>query len=148
MILLHRAPSLLPVSIIKNLASLKIHTSTKSSIMEPPPAKLRRHENRAAYDLDSASSIFSDCFMAHVSYIDKGLPQCLPMIALLATFEDEPAVYLHGHPTSRLMELVKQWTKDNESKSSETEKEDEDDSFRVCVTATKSTTSTLISSSS
>ncbi|KUJ19345.1 uncharacterized protein LY89DRAFT_695918 [Mollisia scopiformis] len=89
------------------------------------PSELRRHQNRGRYDLESVSSVFDDTFMAHVSYVDNGLPQCLPMIALFHTIGDDTAVYLHGHPSARLMELARQ------NKSYDGEK------IKVCITATK-----------
>ncbi|CZR69325.1 related to flavin-nucleotide-binding protein [Phialocephala subalpina] len=94
------------------------------------PAELRRHQNRGKYDLESVSSVFADSFMAHVSYVDDGLPQCLPMIALFHTIGDETAVYLHGHPSARLMELVKQ------SGGADGELP-EKDKIKVCIAATK-----------
>ncbi|PGH02641.1 hypothetical protein GX51_04524 [Blastomyces parvus] len=103
------------------------------------PAELRRHKERGRYDAESVRSVFSDTFMAHVSYIDDGLPQCLPMIALFRCEEEGEAVYLHGHPSSRLMELVRA----NEAKRKarvergEMQDENEDDRIKVCVTATK-----------
>lgn len=100
------------------------------------PAKLRRHENRGAYDIDSVALVFADSFMAHVSYVDNGLPQCLPMIALFHTIGDSTAVYLHGHPSSRLMELVR--TNTNKKKDEGlTGEEDDDDKIKVCITSTK-----------
>jgi nitroimidazol reductase NimA-like FMN-containing flavoprotein (pyridoxamine 5'-phosphate oxidase superfamily) len=78
------------------------------------PATLRRHPERAKYDLDSVTAVFDQSFFAHVAFVDKaGFPQCVPMIALLKNVEedtdsDKAAVYLHGHPKSALMELVKE----------------------------------------
>ncbi|CAK7216778.1 hypothetical protein SBRCBS47491_002943 [Sporothrix bragantina] len=98
------------------------------------PATLRRYQERGLYDVASAKKVFDDSFIAHVSYIDDGFPACQPMLALIREeWEDaegeEPKnelvtsdedsngrqktayVYLHGHPTTRLMEMVKQATK-------------------------------------
>ncbi|RDW59321.1 pyridoxamine 5'-phosphate oxidase family protein [Aspergillus mulundensis] len=89
------------------------------------PASLRRHTQRGTYDIESAKAVFDDCFTAHVSYVDKGLPQCLPMIALVMKEEAEEAdglehgpaplleegntvVYLHGHPGTRIVELARE----------------------------------------
>ncbi|KAH7412902.1 hypothetical protein BKA64DRAFT_731142 [Cadophora sp. MPI-SDFR-AT-0126] len=57
--------------------------------------------------------VFADTFMAHVSYVDNVLPQCLPIIALFHKVGDITFVYLHGHPSSRLMELVRQKRTEN-----------------------------------
>lgn len=46
--------------------------------------------------------------MAHVSYVDNRLPQCLPMIVLFHKVGDVTSVYLHGLPSARLMELARQ----------------------------------------
>ena len=93
------------------------------------PSELRRHQQRGSYDLESVSSVFDDTFMAHVSYVDKALPQCLPMIALFHKIGDATSVYLHGHPNARLMELVRQ-----NKHGDGTEKEGK---IKVCITATK-----------
>lgn len=93
------------------------------------PAELRRHKNRATYDIDSVASVFADTYFAHVSYIDNDEPQCLPMIALVRKADDQTAVYLHGHPSSRLMELVRG--------KGESEKKE----IKVCITATKGASS-------
>lgn len=99
--------------------------------------------------MESIAPVFSDSFFAHVSYVDNGFPQCLPMIALFRSFGDDqrPSVWLHGHPTARLMELVKQETKAREeSRGSEQlnggaqpegEKDEQDPRVKVCITATK-----------
>jgi hypothetical protein len=126
------------------------------------PSHLRRHTDRASYDLRSVQSVFEDCFMAHVSYVDNGLPACLPMIALIKgeeelevekkTFSTEEynedtmksssvAVYLHGHPSSRLMELVRKASQEAEDKNNgndpfETHSGPEEQ-VKVCITATK-----------
>jgi uncharacterized protein len=92
------------------------------------PAKLRRHEARGQYDVDAVQKVFAETFISHVTYVDNGLPQCLPMIALFRCVGEnqDPVIYLHGHPSSRLMELVR----DNESKGL-------DEKIRVCIAATK-----------
>ncbi|KAF4631723.1 hypothetical protein G7Y89_g6413 [Cudoniella acicularis] len=76
------------------------------------PATLHRHTDRALYDTDTITSVFASTLFAHVAYTDEGgYPHCVPMIALyMCLSEDEneqPAVYLHGHPTTKLMEMVK-----------------------------------------
>ncbi|PVH82423.1 flavin-nucleotide-binding protein [Cadophora sp. DSE1049] len=92
------------------------------------PSELRRHQQRGTYDLESVSSVFADTFMAHVSYVDNGLPQCLPMIALFHKVGDVTSVYLHGHPSARLMELVRQNKNENGM---------EKEKIKVCITSTK-----------
>lgn len=96
------------------------------------PSTLRRHSERATYDVNAVAAIFSDSFFAHVSYVDEGLPQCLPMIALFQVEDDggneNAAVYLHGHPSTRLMELVR---------SRASEGQEATDPIRICITATK-----------
>ncbi|KAL4951938.1 hypothetical protein BDW69DRAFT_201071 [Aspergillus filifer] len=101
------------------------------------PALLRRHGQRGSYDIESAKAVFDDCYMAHVAYVDNGLPQCLPMIALVTTEEDgheskhegneksETVVYLHGHPRMRLAELTRQANRAGS------------EAPKVCITATK-----------
>ncbi|KLJ11248.1 hypothetical protein EMPG_09241 [Blastomyces silverae] len=105
------------------------------------PAELRRHKERGSYDAGSIGSVFSDTFMAHVSYVDDGLPQCLPMIALFRCEEEGEAVYLHGHPSSRLMELVRanevKRKAGIEERGEMRDEKEEDDRVKVCVTATK-----------
>lgn len=97
------------------------------------PATLRRHTERALYDEESIGAVFADSFFAHVSYVDNGFPQNLPMIALFRRFgDDSPSVYLHGHPTARLIELVKQ-----QQKNAEEGFGTDDDEIKVCITATK-----------
>ncbi len=109
------------------------------------PAKLRRHEQRGKYDIESIKAVFEDTFMSHVSYVDNGLPQCLPMIALFRCEGEHqvPVVYLHGHPSSRLMEIVRKKESEraaavdqDDSKKAKEEHQD-DDRIRVCITATK-----------
>ncbi|KAK2802849.1 hypothetical protein FQN51_004111 [Onygenales sp. PD_10] len=101
------------------------------------PSELRRHKDRGRYDTESISALFSDTYMAHVSFIDNGLPQCLPMIALFCDEgEAGEAVYLHGHPSSRLMELIKKNATERTARVERGE-EDIDDRIKVCVTATK-----------
>ncbi|KAH8690126.1 hypothetical protein BGW36DRAFT_364849 [Talaromyces proteolyticus] len=103
------------------------------------PAKLRRHEQRGKYDVDSIQKVFSDTFISHVSYIDNGLPQCVPMIALFhrAGENEDPVIYLHGHPSSRLMEIVRD--KESECATGDDEKLHKipNDKIRVCITSTK-----------
>ncbi|KAL4793889.1 hypothetical protein BDV19DRAFT_390650 [Aspergillus venezuelensis] len=110
------------------------------------PALLRRHGQRGSYDIESAKAVFDDCYMAHVAYVDNGLPQCLPMIALVATEKWretdgtidtqrdlqhegnkklETVVYLHGHPSMKLAELTRQANREGS------------DAPKVCITATK-----------
>ncbi|EEQ86150.2 flavin-nucleotide-binding protein [Blastomyces dermatitidis ER-3] len=103
------------------------------------PAELRRHKERGRYDAESIGSVFSDTFMAHVSYVDHGLPQCLPMIALFRCEEEGEAVYLHGHPSSRLMELVRANEVKRKARIERGEIPDEsgDDRIKVCITTTK-----------
>ncbi|KAL2817074.1 hypothetical protein BDW59DRAFT_182346 [Aspergillus cavernicola] len=103
------------------------------------PATLRRHTQRGTYDIESAKAVFDDCFIAHVSYVDNGLPHCLPMIALVKEEEEEdedndslgneqdPAdgadkkkdkdtvVYLHGHPSTRIVELVREASRETQT---------------------------------
>jgi uncharacterized protein len=104
------------------------------------PSELRRHKDRGSYDINSIEGVFSSSFIAHVSYVDNGLPQCLPMIALFHSVGGDTAVYLHGHPSSRLMELV--WRREKEraerAGAEEQNGNDDDDRIRVCITATKS----------
>ena len=90
-----------------------------------PPSELRRHKERGLYDIEAISSLFSDCYFAHVAYVDEnGSPHCLPMIAVIRTTEEgESAVYLHGHPKAKLMEIVKRNKSEQKTK--------------VCITATK-----------
>jgi nitroimidazol reductase NimA-like FMN-containing flavoprotein (pyridoxamine 5'-phosphate oxidase superfamily) len=126
------------------------------------PAHLRRHGQRGTYDTESVKSVFEDCYMAHVSYIDNGLPACLPMIALVkaeeeleanmdanssedsdrsSTKSNNIAVYLHGHPSSRLMELVRkadeQSIGENNSEAQNQERNQVKEPVKVCITATK-----------
>ncbi|EGC45424.1 conserved hypothetical protein [Histoplasma capsulatum var. duboisii H88] len=109
------------------------------------PAELRRHRERGRYDASSIRAVFSDCFMAHVSYVDGGLPQCLPMIALFRCEDEGEAVYLHGHPSSRLMELVRANEVERKARIERgelghgDEDEYEDERVKVCITATKET---------
>lgn len=90
------------------------------------PALLRRNQIQGRYDLEAVASVFKDSFIAHVSYVEEGFPQCLPMIALLHTIDDQTAVYLHGHPGTKLMELVREKMKE----------EDSLEKIKVCITAT------------
>ncbi|CAI7598879.1 unnamed protein product [Penicillium glandicola] len=125
-------------------------------------ATLRRHAQRGTYDIESAKAIFDDCFIAHVSYVDKGLPQCLPMIALVKKEENEedeetksslgiedPAdeadeknvnnvVYLHGHPSTRIVELVREASRETNNAAHNVETQIRpSDPVKVCITATK-----------
>ncbi|OJJ50403.1 hypothetical protein ASPZODRAFT_139700 [Penicilliopsis zonata CBS 506.65] len=95
------------------------------------PATLRRHTQRGTYEVAALAGVFRECFLAHVSYVDDGLPQCLPMIALFEELPDgEAAVYLHGHPTSRLIELVRHSVAEGDEKEPR-------QPVRVCIAATK-----------
>lgn len=132
------SPSTRPVLRASCLGStISKHRNLVRTIMEP--AKLRRHEERAKYDVDSLQSVFSDTFLSHVSYVDDGLPQCLPMIALFRSEGEgqDPVVYLHGHPSARLMEIVRNQEKDRESHQGSTIDGEPDARFRVCIAATK-----------
>ncbi|EPE09250.1 flavin-nucleotide-binding protein [Ophiostoma piceae UAMH 11346] len=157
--------------------SRALHTSYRMSQPQTPqtppksemePALLRRFGERGRYELEDAQSVFDGSFIAHVSYVDDGLPACQPMIALI---REEPVageapsaddadgtdgadttesdgkehrrnafVYLHGHPTTRLMELVKQATKAEEA-AQEARAAGHDEPpvppVKVCITATK-----------
>ncbi|RDW82787.1 hypothetical protein BP6252_03899 [Coleophoma cylindrospora] len=93
------------------------------------PAELRRHKERGLYDIDAISALFADCHLAHVSYVRDEVPECLPMIALVHTIDDNTAIYLHGHPSAGLMETVRQNPKDAEGNDIK--------KVKVCVTATK-----------
>lgn len=139
----------------KVIVTSKSHFTTISirTIATMEPSYLRRNTNKGVYDLDSVKSVFEDCFLAHVSYVDDGLPACLPMIALVREENEEDiaissegqsrtesprepaktAVYLHGHPSARLMELVR---KANRSNDGETDTR-AIDQVKVCITATK-----------
>ncbi|CAK7266826.1 hypothetical protein SEPCBS57363_002288 [Sporothrix epigloea] len=126
------------------------------------PATLRRYKERGLYDVASAKKVFDDSFIVHVSYIDNGFPACQPMLALIREeWEDaeggEPKyelvdatsdtdtdangrqktadVYLHGHPTTRLMELVKQSSK--AVNGDITNGNVPPEPVNVCITATK-----------
>ncbi|CAK7275172.1 hypothetical protein SEPCBS57363_006544 [Sporothrix epigloea] len=126
------------------------------------PATLRRYKERGLYDVASAKKVFDDSFIVHVSYIDNGFPACQPMLALIREeWEDaegeEPKyelvdatsdtdtdangrqktayVYLHGHPTTRLMELVKQSSKAVNGDTTNGNVPPEP--VKVCITATK-----------
>ena len=102
-------------------------------------ARLRRHEQRGKYDVDSLEAVFADTFISHVSYVDDGLPQCLPMIALFRRVgeDQDPVIYLHGHPSSRLMEIVRANESDRASSDGEEVDGKPDSRIRVCITATK-----------
>ncbi|KAK4938224.1 hypothetical protein LTR10_021297 [Elasticomyces elasticus] len=102
-------------------------------------ARLRRHEQRGKYDVDSIEAVFADTFFSHVSYVDEGLPQCLPMIALFRRVGEtqDPVIYLHGHPSSRLMEIVRANESEQTGLNGEELKGNPDTRIRVCITATK-----------
>ncbi|KIW12548.1 hypothetical protein PV08_09825 [Exophiala spinifera] len=60
-------------------------------------------------DWDNVNAILKDSFFAHVSFTDKGgLLHCIPMIAPVLQFPEdpEPYLYLHGHPSSPLIQMV------------------------------------------
>lgn len=141
------------------------------------PATLRRYTERGAYDIESARAVFDDCFIAHVAYVDDGLPACQPMLTLIREEEEEEEqkaaedkvevpvdeaaeangtasgddergktttyAYLHGHPTTRLMELVKKASKAaeaaEEAASTNSHAAALVQPVKVCITATKST---------
>ncbi|CAH0036335.1 unnamed protein product [Clonostachys solani] len=137
------------------------------------PATLRRHGQRGTYDLESVKDVFDNCFIAHVSYVVDGLPACMPMIALIMDDPEagttrcsglgqehgngangglvngvqkdahETFVYLHGHPSAKLMEMVR---RANNSPSEDVESTTETNGqivnnsvgeVKVCITATK-----------
>lgn len=137
------------------------------------PATLRRHGQRGTYDLESAKDVFDDCFIAHVSYVVDGLPACMSMIALVMEDPEadtirssEPRqrlsngtngdlksgiqkdanntfVYLHGHPSTKLMELVRganRSSSEDVQSTTETNGQIVNNSLgevKVCITATK-----------
>lgn len=85
---------------------------------------MRRHENRASYEWDAVSALLHETYMAHVGYADRdGDPVSMPMIALPM----DGCVYLHGHPSSALMELVR----GAEARAAAP--------VKVCISATKGT---------
>ncbi|KAI1625619.1 hypothetical protein EDD37DRAFT_625173 [Exophiala viscosa] len=102
-------------------------------------ARLRRHEQRGKYDVDSIEAVFADIFFSHVSYVDDGLPQCLPMIALFRRVgkNQDPVIYLHGHPSARLMEIVRANESEQASSDGEEANGKPNSRIRVCITATK-----------
>jgi uncharacterized protein len=69
------------------------------------PAELRRRKDQAAYDVKSLTAVFSDSFISNVAFVYDGHPACLPMVALVRDDGNRAAVYLHGYPSSRLIEL-------------------------------------------
>ncbi|KAF2429055.1 hypothetical protein EJ08DRAFT_698636 [Tothia fuscella] len=108
------------------------------------PAYLRREKDHGSYDIESIKSVFDDCFIAHVSYVDDGMPACLPMVALVRSGMDdegqedtdskgEVAVYLHGPPSARLMELVRKANRDD----GEGDESNVKGPIKVCISATK-----------
>lgn len=121
------------------------------------PAELRRHTQRGVYDIETARAVFDDTFIAHVSYIVDGAPACMPMIALVLDDEEvgEPtlpgqsssAVYLHGHPSTKIMELVRQASREDVEQTNGTANGSTNGvantanghtPVKVCITATKS----------
>ncbi|KAF4122275.1 hypothetical protein GMORB2_7267 [Geosmithia morbida] len=95
------------------------------------PAYLRRNINQGTYDIESVKAVFDDSFIAHVSYVDNGLPACMPMIALVSEEDGgsgECVIHLHGHPRTRIVELVRESSREDRQPS---------DPVRVCITATK-----------
>ncbi|CAG9941557.1 unnamed protein product [Clonostachys rosea f. rosea IK726] len=138
------------------------------------PATLRRHGQRGTYDLKSVKDVFDDCFISHVSYAVDGLPACMPMIALIMEDPEADTlrsselgerlsnganedlkngiqkdgnttfVYLHGHPSTKLMELVREANRrQSEDVQSTTETNGQIANnkslgeVKVCITATK-----------
>lgn len=97
------------------------------------PAYLRRNTERGTYDIEGVKAVLDDSFIAHVSYVDNGLPACMPMIALVSKEEEgddgDYVVHLHGHPSTRIIELVRQSCLEDKDKAS--------DPVKVCITATK-----------
>jgi len=100
---------------------------------------VRRHRERAKYDLATVHSIFAAATIVHVSFLPTDpsvdpFPTILPMIGALGSFENpnaDPAtepldLYLHGHIAARLMKLP----------GSESVAEDFPQGFPVCVATT------------
>lgn len=71
---------------------------------------ISRHKERGRYDKETIASIVREAKILHVAFVDDdGMPQCVPMIGAL---EDDAAgdhvLYLHGHPSSRIVKLLSQ----------------------------------------
>ncbi|KAJ4245811.1 hypothetical protein NW762_013935 [Fusarium torreyae] len=97
------------------------------------PATLRRRKDQAAYDVDSLLAVFHSKFISNVAYVDQGLPHCLPMTALVEKQDNFLCITLHGHPSSRLIELVRK--ADQEARDGNVPI-GTDNRIRVCITAT------------
>ncbi|KAJ5369391.1 hypothetical protein N7509_014003 [Penicillium cosmopolitanum] len=98
------------------------------------PATLRRRKDQGKYDIDSLISVFADSFISHVAYVCDGLPQCLPMTTLIQKNGEVATAYLHGHPSSKLIELVR---KSDQNKDNGGLEADQKSAVRVCITSTK-----------
>jgi nitroimidazol reductase NimA-like FMN-containing flavoprotein (pyridoxamine 5'-phosphate oxidase superfamily) len=64
--------------------------------------RVRRIPEKGRYDRDTVHRIIDGSTYAHVAFVDKGQPFCLPM--LCARLDDE--VMVHGSTASRTMKLL------------------------------------------
>jgi uncharacterized protein len=67
-----------------------------------PQARIRRSPKKARYDRDSIRRVLDRARVAHVAFIDRGHPYCIPM--LYGRVGDR--LYIHGARTSRLIRLL------------------------------------------
>ncbi|KAK8195542.1 hypothetical protein IWZ00DRAFT_222574 [Phyllosticta capitalensis] len=84
----------------------------------PTPSTIfNRYKERGTYDAETIHNIFNTTSVVHVSFLptpDDPFPVILPMVGMIGTFPGdsaaEPACYLHGYVSSRLMKLSNEHT--------------------------------------
>jgi nitroimidazol reductase NimA-like FMN-containing flavoprotein (pyridoxamine 5'-phosphate oxidase superfamily) len=68
----------------------------------PDRIRVRRNPKKGRYERDTVESILDRGLVAHVAFVDKGEPVCIPM--LYARIGDK--LYIHGSRASRAMRLL------------------------------------------
>ncbi|KZW00773.1 hypothetical protein EXIGLDRAFT_666845 [Exidia glandulosa HHB12029] len=70
---------------------------------------VRRHKERADYDVATVAGIVAEAKIVHLAFVDDaGLPQCVPMLAAFEHDEEsgECLLYLHGYPGGRFVKTL------------------------------------------
>jgi nitroimidazol reductase NimA-like FMN-containing flavoprotein (pyridoxamine 5'-phosphate oxidase superfamily) len=71
-----------------------------------PRSEVRRHDDRAEYDIDAINAILDEALICHVGFVADGSPVVIPTIHSRIG----NTLYFHGSPASRMLRLMKHGT--------------------------------------
>ncbi|KAI1472970.1 uncharacterized protein F4812DRAFT_411110 [Daldinia caldariorum] len=112
--------------------------TTNLEYPKQPYNKVNRYDSRATYALETIHQIVNSCPILHVSFSvpDSPFPTILPMIGQMGSFDRPSAdtgdvleLYLHGYVSSRLVNLSRN------ASSNDDGKEGEEVGLPICVAA-------------